>query len=332
MKPRVAVLMGGQSAEREVSLDSGRNVAEALETKGFEVDRIEITSEGLWIGRDKNMRGSGQVNLISGHFTVEGRKVEVVFIALHGELGEDGTAQGLFEILGVPYTGSGVLASALALNKLLSKRIFRQVGVPTVEFMALKKSDWGKDPKEREKEMIQKWGLPVVVKPVAQGSSVGVSIVREEDQLREALEKSFGYGDIILIERHLQAREIQCGVLGNKNPVPLPLVEIVSKKEFFDYEAKYTPSLAEEIVPAPVKETEAEKVKELSLRAYEALGCRGFARVDNFLTEEGQVFVSEVNTIPGLTAVSLFPKEAQAAGIEFPELVAKIVELALEPK
>lgn len=330
MKPRIAVLMGGQSAEREVSLDSGLNVAEALESKEFGVERVEITSEGLWLGRDKNMKGSGQVSLIPGHFAVEGRKVDVVFIALHGELGEDGTVQGLFEVLGVPYTGSGVLASALALNKLLSKRIFQQVGIPTVEHVVLEKSKWVEDPQGKEKETIQNCNLPTVVKPAAQGSSVGVSIVRKESQLKEALEKAFGYGDTVLIERYLRAREIQCGILGNKKPVALPLVEIVSKKEFFDYEAKYTPSLAEEIVPAPVEKAEEEKVKQLSLRAYEALGCRGFARVDNFLDPKGQVFVSEVNTIPGLTAVSLFPKEAQAAGIKFPDLVEKIVQYAVE--
>lgn len=322
-KKTVAVIMGGRSAEREVSLASGKNIAQALRKRDFDVAEVEIKEDGHWA----SLGAQDRVVLEPGRFVAAGKKIDVGFIALHGPLGEDGTIQGLFEMVGVPYTGSGVLASALAMNKLLTKRIFLQAKIPTPKFVAVDREKWNR---EVLHAVIAELDFPLVAKPVEQGSSIGVSIVKDEENLSEALAQAFSYGRMALVEEYIEGREIQCGVLGNQQPQALPLVEIVPKKEFFDYEAKYDPTLAEEIVPAPIDETKTKEIQKLSLEAFEIFGCRGFGRVDNFLKSSGEILVSEINTIPGLTEASLFPKEAQAAGITFPELVAKLVELALE--
>jgi D-alanine-D-alanine ligase len=331
-KLNVAVLMGGRSSEREVSLASGKNVAQFLDSAKYYAIPVEITEDGNWVAWDMSYKRQYPVRLEPANFTAADKKVDVVFIALHGKLGEDGTVQGFLEMMGVPYTGSGVLASALAMNKLLSKKIFIQEKIPTNEFVEVDFLSWSNKAPQILSRIIHKLGRPVVVKPSCEGSSVGVSIAYTDEQIAKALDKAFSYGENVLAERHLKAREIQCGIVGNKKPFALPLIEIISKKEFFDYEAKYTPELAEEIVPAPISEEERKRVQDISLKAYRAFGCRGFARVDTFLQEDGQIFVSEINTIPGLTASSLFPKEAEAGGIKFPKLLSILIELALEEK
>lgn len=334
-KLKVAVLMGGRSSEREVSLASGKNVAQSLDTEKFEAISVEIYSDGEWVAWDSDYQHEHPVELTPSGLRAAGRKIDVVFIALHGKLGEDGTAQGLLEMMDVPYTGSGVLASALAMNKVLSKKIFLQEKIPTTDFVEAECSDWPDDAEkriEKARSMTEILGRPVVIKPACEGSSIGVHIAETDEQIAARLDEVFSYGNTGLVEKYLRAREIQCGVIGNRNPYALPLIEIVSKKEFFDYEAKYSPELAEEIVPAPISEKETRKIQEISLKAYQALGCSGFARVDNFVQDDGQVFVSEINTIPGLTQASLFPKEAKAAGIEFPQLLSTLIELALERK
>lgn len=306
----VVVLAGGESSEREVSLASGEQVYQALRNQGHRAHLLDL---------DKNVWEK-----------LKDLKPGLVFIALHGSPGEDGKIQALLEVLGIPYTGSGVLASALAMNKLYSKRLFSQAGLPVLSYEVVERNNWlGKIQKIEEK--VEGWGEKCVVKPVAEGSSVGVTIAKSQHELEGALEKAFGFGQVALVEKYLKAREIQVGILGNEQLMPLPPIEIVAKKEFFDYEAKYTPGLAEEITPAPLSETETKEAQDLAVKAYECLGCRGFARVDMFYDSQ-KFYVSEINTIPGLTANSLFPKEAQAAGISFPELVVKIVNLALEEK
>jgi D-alanine-D-alanine ligase len=309
-KPKVAVLMGGRSAEREISLLSGEQVFQALLAKVYPAVKIEV---------DENVAES-----------LKKAKADVVFVALHGKFGEDGTVQGLLELLDIPYTGSGVLSSALALNKLFSKRLFLEQNVPTARFKDIHLSEWQKDQVAIVFGLTERFGWPVVIKPLAQGSSVGVSIAQSELEMRQGFEAAFAYDDVALVEEYIDGREIQVGVIGNKEPQPLPPIEIVSKKDFFDFEAKYTPGMAEEITPAPVSEKQTKLLQQWAVKAYQVLDCRGFARVDMFLRGENEVFVSEINTIPGLTANSLFPKEAQAAGIEFPDLIEKIVLLALE--
>lgn len=345
---RVGVIMGGQSAERDVSLASGQNIISNLDEKKYVSIPIEITARGEWVLPVGLLRPGGESGAKESvpsedlqvptifPIMVDGRRVgmslseliDVAFIALHGPLGEDGTVQGVLELAGIPYTGSGLLASALGMNKLLSKKIFLQEGLPVAPFLSVEAIQWKQDRKSLIQKM-QNLGFPVVVKPVAQGSSIGVTIVKEKEELGHALEQAFNHDPIAIAEKYLEGKEIQVGIVGNRDLLPLPPIEIVSKKEFFDYEAKYDPTKAEEIVPARISQAETRLLQDLAVRAYRALGCRGFARIDMFLCK-GSPFVSEVNTIPGLTSGSLFPKEARAAGMEFPELLDRLIQLALE--
>jgi D-alanine-D-alanine ligase len=306
---KIVVLAGGPSSEREVSLESGREVLKALISLGYEAELLDL--DNFFVERIKEKRP------------------DIVFIALHGKPGEDGTVQGILEILEIPYTGSGVLASALAINKLFTKRIFMSSNLPVLPFLCFSEEEWKTSSKEILEKAKSNLGMPVVVKPVSQGSSVGVSIVEEESSLPGAVEIALKYDEMFILEKFVKGREIQVGVLGNEAPFPLPPIEIRSKKKFFDYEAKYTPGLAEEITPAPIDREKTERAQELALKAYKALGCEGFARVDMFLVGE-EFYLSEVNTIPGLTANSLLPKEARAAGIDFPQLVERILDFAWE--
>lgn len=309
-KPKVAVLMGGRSEEREISLQSGEQVFQALLARDYPATKIDV---------DEHLAEN-----------LKKEKADIAFVALHGKFGEDGTVQGLLELLDIPYTGSGVLASALALNKLFTKRIFLQEGIPTPRFKDIGRKEWSKDSVAIIFGLAERFGWPIAIKPVAQGSSVGVSIVRDEMEMRQGFEIAFTYDHVALAEEYIEGREIQVGVIGNEELQPLPPIEIVSKNDFFDFEAKYTPGMAEEITPAPVTTEQTGLLQKWAVKAYQALGCRGFARVDMFLRGKDEVFVSEINTIPGLTANSLFPKEAKAAGIEFPDLIEKIVQLTLE--
>lgn len=301
MKKKVTVLMGGPSPEHEVSISSGNNVVENL-------DRIRFDASPVVIGKD----GSFPLSL-------DGlSKFDVAFLALHGPFGEDGTIQAILEQIGLPYTGSAVAASRLGMDKVASKILFQMKGIPTPEFGVV--GSVGELAATAEL-----YGYPLVVKPSNQGSSVGVSIVHDPSALKTAFGSASQFGPVIA-ERYIEGREIQAGILGDE---PLPLIEILPKKEFFDYEAKYSPGLAEEVTPAPLNKETTEKIQKLGLKAFRGLGCRGFGRVDLFLRDDGEIFVSEVNTTPGLTKNSLFPKEAVAGGITFPELLERIIDLAL---
>ncbi len=302
MRKKVVVLMGGPSPEHEVSISSGNNIVENLDQARFEVSPMVV-------GKD----GSFPVPLD------QLSQFDVAFLALHGPFGEDGTIQAILEQVKLPYTGSAVAASRLGMDKIASKILFLMKGIPTPEFKVV-----GKE--EELTKIAQLYGYPLVVKPSNQGSSVGVSIVRDPSKLATAFASASRFGSVIA-ERYIKGREIQSGILGDE---PLPLIEISSKKEFFDYEAKYSSGLAEETTPALLDKEVTEEIKKLGLQAFRALGCRGFGRVDLFLQEDGEIFVSEVNTIPGLTENSLFPKEAAAAGIAFPELLERIIDLALK--
>jgi len=303
----VAVLCGGPSAEHEVSLASGRNVFEALDRSKFAPGLI------IW---EKGQRFPGRAADFSDF--------DVVFLALHGPFGEDGRVQAFLDLLSVPYTGSGMAASALGMDKIASKRIFQAEGIPTPEFVAVS-SVSGATARE-----MAACGFPCVVKPSSQGSSMGVSIVRRRSQLDRALNEALKFDGRALIERYVRGREFSVGLLGNSEPVALPPIEIVPKNEFFDYEAKYTPDVAEEIVPARLDSRMTRKMQRLAVKVYQALGCRGLGRVDMLLGEDSKVYVLEMNTIPGMTENSLLPKEAKAAGIEFPELLEMIISFALE--
>lgn len=307
---RVGVLMGGPSPEHEVSLASGRRVAAVLDPARYEIVPIEIPRASPWLPP---------------------LDLDVAFIAMHGPYGEDGTIQGLLEFAGIPYTGSGVLASALAMDKRRSRQIFGFNGIPTPGYLALDRETFPTRAETLVSEIRQVLGFPCVVKPNAQGSSIGVSIVRAPEELPRALEAAFALGPVALIEEYLQGTELTCAVLDDAvsgTPAALPLVEIIPRREFFDYEAKYTPGAADEICPARVPATAAWRAQSAAVRAYRALGCAGFGRVDLFV-READVAVLEVNTIPGLTEGSLFPKAARAAGIEFADLVDRLIAAAL---
>ncbi len=290
---RVGVLLGGFSSERDVSLRSGKAVADALTAAGFPTTRIDVTSERLE-GLDADA-------------------VDVAFLALHGRFGEDGGVQAALEARGLTYTGSGVEASRVAMDKVSSKERFRAAGVPT--------ADWALVTYPGHLPMPP----PVVVKPRAEGSSVGVSIVRAEGEYAAAVAKAVRLGGEALVERFVPGREMTVGILGERR---LPVIELRPVREFFDYEAKYQDARTEYIVDPPLAPKERRAVQEAAWAAHESLGCRGMSRVDVILGTEGPV-VLEVNTIPGLTERSLLPKSARAAGMEFAALCAEILRLAI---
>ncbi len=289
--------MGGMSSEREVSLMSGGAILKALRDLGYQavsIDADETLSQRL---REE--------------------KIEVAFIGLHGSLGEDGSVQGLLEMMRIPYTGSGILASALAMNKAVSRQIFQQNGLPVPRSVFLaQQPEGGMDPRKIP------FPLPVVVKPCQEGSSVGVAIVSHARDFLPAVEKALGYGGGILVEEFIKGREIQVGIL---DEVALGAIEIKPKVEFYNYEAKYTDGLAEHLFPAPLPESEYRKALDLGYQAHRLLGCEGGTRVDLLYREPGEFFVLEVNTLPGMTPLSLLPEIAKGSGVPFPELVERIL-------
>ena len=306
-KLTVALLSGGRSAEREVSLKSGEQVYQALNKDKYNIRRYDP--------RDDLAR-----------LIAEAGELDVALIILHGRYGEDGTIQGLLELLDIPYHGSGVLGSALGINKILSKRLYEHAGLPTSPYLILDRAS--PDGQAKVQEVL---GFPVVVKPEHEGSSIGLSIVVEASRLKAALELAAEYDRFVLVEKYLEGTEITAAVLGNLDPQPLPLVEIVpgDQYEFFDYEAKYKPGATEEICPARLSEELTKKAQDYAVRAHQALRCRGYSRTDMIVSND-EVYILETNTIPGMTATSLYPQAAAAAGIGFSELLDRLIELALE--
>lgn len=326
--------MGGKSAEREISLMSGREVLNNLDPKKYKAIPVVVAPDGLtWqIKQPEAPRIESEVTsnpsaaleqalvkVPSNKQIIAENKIDFVFIALHGQFGEDGTVQGLLDLLGIKYTGSGLLASAIGMDKIYSRQIFTQAGLNVPKMQIYKKG-------ESIKSLISKINFPVFVKPSSQGSSVGISKAKNEKELKKALVLALKFGDIILVEEFIEGIEITGGILGDK---ALPLVEIVPKKEFFDYEAKYNAHLTDEIVPARINEKLTKKAQDVALKAFNAVGCKAFGRVD-MIIRSNDVYVLEVNTIPGLTPVSLLPKAAKAVGISYPQLLDKIIQLSLE--
>jgi len=308
---KIGVLLGGRSAEREVSLRTGEAIYQALLAKGYFAVKIDV-------GYDITEQ-------------LKSQKINLAFIALHGKWGEDGTIQGLLEMLDIPYTGSGILASSLCMNKIATKKILLQEGLPApkhyvINYRTIDVSNVMK----LEKKIAEHINIPLVVKAPTQGSTIGISFVYHKSQLRTALKECSKYDDQLLIEEFIPGIEITASVLGNENPQALPLIEIVSASGVYDYEAKYTVGMSDHIIPPRISSKKQKVIQELALKTYKALWCRGLARVDFILAESGHPYILEVNTIPGMTETSLFPDAARSAGIEFPELVEKILHLALE--
>lgn len=305
---RVAVLMGGRSAEREVSLNTGAQVSSALRSLGFDVVEIDAGDDEFVVSLAHAQAG-------------------VAFICLHGRFGEDGTVQGLCELLELPYVGSGVLASALAMDKVKSKQFFSLVGLATPDYAVLRRGEL-----YEVGELIRTLGEKSVVKPANEGSSVGMTIVHSAAELPGAVEKAFAYDRDVLVERFVAGAEVTVAVLGNEDCVALPTLEVVPEHEYYDYESKYVPGMSRHIIPARVSEAAREECQRLAVAAHELLGCRGISRSDTIVAEDGSVWLLEVNTIPGMTETSLVPDAARAAGIEFPALCRTLVEYALAPR
>ncbi|MCR4429343.1 MAG: D-alanine--D-alanine ligase [Caldiserica bacterium] len=321
-KISISVLMGGESGEREVSLASGSMVLEALLSLGHSAHPVEISPQGLWLkNRENPPQGQSILESVARSLTP---KPDIVFIALHGPKGEDGTVQGLLEMSGIPYTGSGVLASALGMDKHRSRLIFQKYGLSTPPYLLLQK---GGLPRESLEVAAGKFGLPLVVKPNDSGSSLFVTISSSLDQLEAEIDNIFQVSSQILIEKYLPGVEITVPLLGNDDPEPLPVIEIVPPDLFFDFRSKYNGS-TKEICPARIEEKIYRKAQEIARIAFKALNCRGFARAD-MIYSQGEIYLLEVNTIPGLTRESLFPKSAKVAGLDFPDLIEEIVRLGL---
>jgi len=303
--------MGGPSSEREISLKSGEAVYQALLTKGHEAFKVDLTP-------------STPAELLS-------IKPDLVFIALHGKPGEDGSVQGMLEVMGIPYTGSGVLASALTMDKICTKRLLRQADIATAPFLVFSAEECRQEALPDILDRINReLGMPAVVKAPTQGSTIGTYIVRSYDELEPALAGALQYDPRVLVEKFLPGPEVTAAVLGNEEPQVLPLIEIVSHTGFYDYRAKYTPGLSDHLIPPRLPEEVQDETARLAAEAYKLLGCRGFARVDFIVVEGRYPHVLEVNSVPGLTATSLVPDAARAAGYSFPDLIQKIVDLALE--
>ena len=306
-KLTVALLSGGRSAEREVSLKSGEQVYQALAKDKYHIRRYDP--------RDDLAR-----------LMAEAEEIDVALIILHGRYGEDGTIQGLLELLDIPYHGSGVLGSAIGINKIQSKRLYEYAGLPVSPYLILDRSD--PDAQNKVRDAL---GFPVVVKPEHEGSSIGLSIVDDAGHFQAALDLAGQYDRLVLLEKYIAGTEITGAVLGNLNPEPLPLVEIIPGDQygFFDYEAKYKPGATEEICPARLNEKLTKKAQDYAVRAHQALRCRGYSRTD-MIVSDNEAYVLETNTIPGMTATSLYPQAAAAAGFSFSELLDRLIELALE--
>lgn len=307
MTKKAAILYGGLSTEREVSLRTGRAIFEALQEKPFQVTLIDV-------GRDLPEK-------------IKDLNPDVAIMALHGRYGEDGCVQGLLEILGIPYTGPGVMASSLAMNKIMTKKILVYENVPTPEFLVLNADNL--PAKELAAKILKEIEPPLVIKAANQGSSIGIAFAFSQEEVLPGLEECLQYDQEILVERFINGRELTASVLGNSDPIALPVLEVVSSTGVYDYHAKYTAGISDHFVAELPAEIES-RVNELAIKTYKAVGCRGLSRVDFLLDDQGQLYVLEVNTSPGMTATSLFPDAAKAAGISFPDLIEKLVNLALE--
>jgi D-alanine-D-alanine ligase len=351
-KIRLGILFGGRSGEHEVSLTSAASLLKALDPEKYEVVPIGITRQGRWLlgsaadkllpGVLKNGKrvtpsvdptGPGLIPLDSIRRAPLRRRpaVDVIFPVLHGTFGEDGTVQGLLELAGIPYVGAGVLGSAVGMDKDVMKRLFRDAGLPVVPWMAILRGEWAEEPRRVRKRVEKEIGYPLFVKPANLGSSVGISKVRGARELAPALELAAQYDRKILVEEAVDAREIECSVLGNDRPEASVPGEVVPVNEFYDYEAKYVKEGSELIIPAKLTKRQSATVRKLAVAAFRAAECAGMARVD-FLMERktGKVFVNEINTIPGFTPISMYPKLWEASGIPYPRLIDRLVALALE--
>ncbi len=310
---KIGILCGGESEERGVSLKSGQAIYKALEDEGLDVVKIDVDRKVLK--------------------KIEREQIDVAVLALHGGWGEDGTIQAVCKLMGIPFTGPDVLGSALALNKVMAKKIFKSEGISTLPWRVISQDQTTNHGylDKLVKKLSEEFGFPVVLKPCLQGSSVGLKVVKEKMDLKSSIKESMKYGKCLLAEKYLRATEVTVGILGLRSDLePLPVVEIVPKKGVYDFRSKYTPGQTEYIVPARLSKRVYEKAQLLALQAFKALNLDIVARIDILIGENRNLYVLEANTNPGMTETSLLPKAARAAGYEFPQLLRRMIELAIE--
>ena len=337
-KLKIGVLFGGKSAEHEVSLQSARNVINSLDKNKYEIVPMGITKEGKWLlsNTSNYLLNSNNPKLIKLNTSsreivpindeVRTReKIDVIFPVMHGPFGEDGSMQGLLKLAGVPFVGAGVLGSAVGMDKEVMKRLLRDAGIPIGRFMAVKLGE-----KLNFQKIKKEFGLPVFIKPANMGSSVGVSKVRNEAEFKKAVAEAFKYDTKILIEEFINGREIECAGLGNDEPLASVPGEIIANQEFYSYDAKYIDKGSVAEIPAKIDKKTAKLVRKLAVKTFKVLNCEGLGRVDCFLTKQGEVYVNEINTIPGFTDISMYPKLWEASGITQGKLLDILINLAIE--
>ena len=306
-KIRLALLSGGVSSEREVSLNSGKQVLDALDSDKYDIALYDPKTD-------------------LKQLVIDADNIDAALIILHGPFGEDGTVQGLLDLLDIPYQGAGVLGSAMAMNKLVAKRLYDGAGVPTPSYLSLSMNE-----KIEPLKIVSALDLPLVVKPACAGSSVGMTIVKDVSDLEDAIKLGYEHDDTIIIEKYIKGIELTCGVLGNDEPEALPVIEILPGEghDFFDYKAKYVAGETKEICPARIDENTTKKAQELAVKAHQALFLKGYSRTDMILCNQ-DLSVLETNTIPGMTATSLYPQSAEVAGYSFTKLLDKLIHLSIK--
>jgi D-alanine-D-alanine ligase len=347
MKKKICLLYGGKSAEHNVSLQTAKAVIGALDMNKYEIHPIFISTEGQWmkgpelhapvedVKELQYTNGEAIVpNALSTSLTVTGKEEEkgfdVIFPLLHGPNGEDGTVQGMLELLNLPYVGNGVLASSAGMDKVIMKNLFAQAGVPQVNYTWFVRNTWEANQTNAYKQVEDSIGYPCFVKPANLGSSVGISKCTNREELHTAFVEAFQFDRKVIIEEGVKAREIELGVLGNDYPECSVAGEILPKKDFYDYKAKYEDGDTALIIPAEIPANVYEEMKEIAIQSFKALDCAGLVRADFFLTEDGKIYMNEVNTMPGFTPFSMFPLLWKHTGVEYPALIEKLVSLGVE--
>jgi D-alanine-D-alanine ligase len=348
---RVAVVYGGRSGEHEVSIQSARSVIEAIDPERYEVIPIGITHDGQWVHAQpdallQGATGEAQRVLATAEPSTRGlvpiagtstdvahavSGIEVVFPLVHGTYGEDGCLQGLFSLAGIPFVGSGVLGSAVGMDKITMKHVFEAEGLPSVRYVPVRRSVWERTPDEVIRQIREEIGYPCFVKPSNLGSSVGISKVHDEGELPEALSLASEFSSQLIVEQGIDARELECGVLGNEEPIASVVGEVQPAREYYDYDAKYFDSETQFKIPADLEPAISERIRHLAVQAFLCVRASGMARVDFFLDRnDGQIYLNEINTIPGFTSMSAYPMLWNAAGVPYPELIHRLIQLALE--
>jgi D-alanine-D-alanine ligase len=354
-KLRVGVLFGGRSGEHEVSLSSATSVMSAIDRNQYEVTALGITKTGRWVlGEDAlcmletgNEPTSGKRVVLPpdpshpdlilldenrpGQATEVGERVDLIFPVLHGPFGEDGTIQGLLDLAGVPYVGAGVVASAVGMDKLLMKAVFGSCGLPSVKYTSVKRNELACSPAAVVERVFDEVGCPCFVKPANLGSSVGIHKVHDCAELLAALDAAAKFDRKLIVEEAVVGREVECSVLGNDQPEASVVGEIIPCNEFYDYRAKYIDNRSELKIPAEIAADISQEVRRLALEAFVAIDCAGLARVDFFIRgSDSKVLVNEINTIPGFTSISMYPKLWEASGLAYPKLIDRLIQLALD--